>query len=259
MQFTCQSIDRTEYRYFNLTVTLEDAYLFLTLEEQSPDEAFIKLHNHSAYEIQVNQYSTTGHDFILKHNETSPFAWNEPSKGNKLSVKVLAEGMESTSIICSLDAINEPSYESVELGGKNIPLAYKVMLQGSCRVVHFFTENRKSMEEVKEDEKIPVFHLRADLESVGVSFISAAGKKKCELGYICMAPVTFVMNDYEVNNEFQLRVGIFMVDNNMENSLYPVMMFPASTSKEGPFLDIVCNLNNKERDSDVNSLLISNI
>jgi hypothetical protein len=257
MQFTCQSLDRTEYRYFNLSVTLEDAYLFLTLEEQKPEEAIIKLQNHTPYDLQVSQFSTTGHDYLVRPQEMIPFAWNEPCKGNKLSVKVLDKDKDSGMIVCSIESINELIVESFELNSKLLFLTYKVVLQGSSRVVHFYTDDRKSIIDKREEEKTLVFHFRAELESVGISFISAATKKKYELAYVCMAPVSFILNDYEINNEFQLRIGIFMVDNNMESTLYPVMMFPVSSNKEGPFLDIVCNLNNKERESDVTSTLSS--
>lgn len=45
VQFICQSLDKKSYRYFTLSVTLEDAYLFMTLEEQSEEGALIQLHN----------------------------------------------------------------------------------------------------------------------------------------------------------------------------------------------------------------------
>ena len=254
LDFICQNEELTQDKYFNLLITIQDASLFVTLQEQDQSDASIQIKNNlKEYELVVHQYGVANCSYTVPSEGKIPFAWLQPSLNNVIIVKLSTPSKRTSSEIkCKLQDINKSITEVVMLGSSSVIVSYIVSLSGRSRVVEFFIGHEK--DEKKEEEC--KFLLRANLPSLGISLISAASNKKYELAYISLTPFLLVVVDKGDSTALQVRVKSIVVDNNSRYDLpYPVIVFPQNLKKlqerDLPCFDFICKIKNKQKESDV--------
>ena len=254
LDFICQNETLTQDKYFNLLITIQDASLFITLQEQDPSDTSIQIKNNlDEYELLVHQYGVANCSYTVPSQGKIPFAWLQPSLNNVIIVKLSTPAKQTSSEIkCKLKEINKSLTEIVMLGNTSVIVSYIVSLSGRSRVVEFFIGQEK--EEAKDEEC--KFLMRANLPSLGISLISAASNKKYELAYISLTPFLLVVVDKGDTTALQLRIKTIVVDNNSRYDLpYPVIVFPQNIKKlkerDLPCLDFIIKIKNKQKESDV--------
>lgn len=227
--------------------------MFLTLDHQKPENVLVQIQNDTgSFDLEVSQYGVKDISFLVPNGQKKPFAWSEPFGETKIVVKLLSKSDSSVELVCSLDKLNQVFCENLKFRTGEIPLSYHVHLQGSARVLRFYTIKPRDTEKRKLDTDLLV---RAHLPSLGISLISAA-KKKTEIAYICMAPIMFVLVNKNDATSLHFRIKALIIDNNSsDDPLYPVMVFPEQAAKlrdsELPYMDIICKIQNKKKASDV--------
>jgi Protein of unknown function (DUF1162). len=257
-QFLCQTLDKSEFKFFNLSVTLEDPYLFLTLEEQEHNDSLLQLQNNTnIFDIEAHQENVPDCVFKVQNGKTTPFAWPQPILPPKLKVKLIMAGVTSTEMVCNIEKINQVQTANVVFKSGTITVSYYTVLHGSSRIVKFSVLDNTQKEESKEEESTEVL-VRAHIASMGISLITTSTSIKCELAHICLAPIMFVYMKENSITTMHYRIKAMVVDNNIrEGGVFPVMIFPENAKrlkeKDLPFLDIVCKIQNKRKDSDVNT------
>lgn len=239
-------------------ITIQDASLFITLQEQNPADAAIQLKNSiDNFNLVVQQFGASkDYVYTIPPKSSLPFAWVEPSLNNILVVSL--EGPEglSSKVKCKFSDINTTTIETVTFPSGPVVLSYFVTLQGRSRVLSFYIG--KEVKENQEDQM--KFLCRAIFPSLGISLISAATSKKCELAYISLTPFMFVMVDKDDTTEIQVRIKSIIIDNNARHDvLYPVILFPQNIKtlreRDLPYLDFVCKMRNRHKPTDVKYLL----
>jgi len=255
IEFICHNATQTQQKYFNLLITIQDACLFITLQEQDPSDTSIQIKNNlEGHELIISQQGVGDSTHTIPSREKAPFAWVQPCLNNVIVAKLKSsKGETSSEIKCKLNEINKSIKETVIMGNQSMPVSYSVTLSGRSRVVEFFSG--QPVEEVKDDET--KFLVRVNLPSLGISLISAASNRKYELAYVSLTPFMFVAVDQNDSTSIQIRVKEIIVDNNARfDAPYPVAVFPQNLKKlrerELPCLDIICKIKNKHKNSDVN-------
>jgi len=254
IEFICHNATQTQQKYFNLLITIQDACLFITLQEQDPSDTSIQIKNNlEGHELIISQQGVGDSTHTIPSREKAPFAWVQPCLNNVIVAKLKSsKGETSSEIKCKLNEINKSIKETVIMGNQSMPVSYSVTLSGRSRVVEFFSG--QPVEEVKDDET--KFLVRVNLPSLGISLISAASNRKYELAYVSLTPFMFVAVDQNDSTSIQIRVKEIIVDNNARfDAPYPVAVFPQNLKKlrerELPCLDIICKIKNKHKNSDL--------
>lgn len=235
-------------------VTIQDASLFITLQEQNPADAAIQLKNSiDNFNLVVQQYGAAKEYLqMIPPRSSLPFAWVEPSLNSTLVVRLEGPEGQSTKIKCNFSDINTTTIETVTFPSGPVVLSYFVTLQGRSRVLTFYIG--KEVKENKEEQTKLL--CRAIFPSLGISLISAATSKKYELAYISLTPFLFVVVDKDDTTELQVRIKSIIIDNNARHDvLYPVILFPQNLKtlreRDLPYLDFVCRMRNRHKPTDV--------
>jgi SHR-binding domain of vacuolar-sorting associated protein 13 len=256
IQFICQTESKASRKFFNLNITLQNGFMFLNLEEQNSSDSSILLKNNTENLIlEIEQKGIKNTSFQVVPKAVVPFSWIEPFEEKCIDVKVIHHDKPVHQFTIEIDKIGEIIDSEFQLDGRDKLISYKVNLEGSSRVIRFFSiriERKQSSFNIVEEIDL----IRAKIPAFGFSIISAAGEKKVELLYIKLSPVEFVLEKKDNLTSFHLRIKSLKIDNNStEDQIYPLMVFPENTAKLDrgvyPFLDFIFRFKNRTKPTDV--------
>ena len=257
LAFICLNSDNSQEKYFNATISLKDASLFITLQEQNPSETLIQIKNNlKEYTLVVYQKDVLDHCYSVPPSTTSPFAWMQPCSKNIIMAKLILNEETSVEFECKITEINQITPYMITLGQKTITIFLRMVLMGRSQVLEFLLEAEENKEK-KSDRVDRLF--RVNLPGLGISLISSTKDRKCELAYISLSPFLFALVDKGGVTSIQLRIKSIMFDNNFQkNTQFPVTIFAhnakALKEKNLPHFDFICKVKNKQKNSDVNLL-----
>jgi len=240
-----------------MVVSLKDASLFVTLQEQNPSDTFIKIKNNTTeYELLIRQQGVSDSYTSLLPSITLPFAWVNPAANNIIVARLASNKCSSPEFECQIGEVNKATTYAVVMGPDMIKMSLRVVLVGRSRVLEFSTQNEELQE--KKDNSMDLL-FRVNLPALGISLISTASKRTCELLYISLSPFLFALVDQDGSTSVQLRIKTIIFDNNFQyENQFPVVFFAhnakALKEKDLPHLDFICKVKNKEKASDVSFL-----
>ena len=256
LDFILQNQDYKEDVYFNLLIKIQDASLFITLQQQDSADSSIQIKNNiEEYDLIIHQETVANNEYRIVPHEKIPFGWVQPCRNNVIVAKIANKKEVSSEITCNLNDINKPVTEVVMLGTGATTISYYVTLHGRARVIKFYTG--KDVKENKDEEFNFLF--RACVPSLGISLISAASSRKYELAYISITPFMFVVVDKNDATTLQLRIKSIVIDNNIRyDVLHPVTLLPQNLKqlreRDLPYLDFICKVKNRHKPSDVREI-----
>jgi len=254
IDFICYDSNNIQEKYFNLVISLKDASLFATLQEQDLSETSLKIKNNtSEYELVARQLGVP-HSISIFPGSTMPFAWVNPAANNVIMLRLVTNEVSSFEFEYTIAEVNKPTKYSIQMKSQIIKLTLCAVLIGRSRIIEISTEK----DEVKENEQDKINLLfRINLPALGISLISTAGQRKCELAYIRLSPFLFALVDQNGATSLQLRIKSIMLDNNYHRETqFPVTLFAHNVKElqenNLPHLDFICKIKNKQKESDVN-------
>lgn len=247
---------------------MQNAGLFIVLQEQNSSDTLIKVYNGTTvYDLLVHQKSSLNDSYIVPSQDTLPFAWTNPCADTRVIVELTTDKLISSEIECSLDKLNEPVKKIVKFRSRDNgflhpnekTICFVVLLVGRAKVLKVFENDIVKEESPKKRSNSLI---RCSIPGLGFSLISTANAQKHEMAYISARPLIVAIVSDNETTEAQIRIQSLIIDNNArDNALYPVIMLPYKMKqlKENnlPYIDLAFKLRKSQKDTDVTTYLPS--
>ena len=264
--FTRNKIDET-VKYFKSTVSLNSSILYITIEEENPQEIIYKVQNDCEdLTIRVHQASVNPkYASTLGPKQSMPWAWVYPDKKKEISAHFFIDNMinyHSNDLRFSFDTLNKHFEKKIPMTRDRLvkrTVCVDVVLQGNIHLIKFSdplsaTERRVLLFKTLMARTLSLvtnLDVEIGIKGLGLSVISSVhnkikGKKeRKELLYLLAKGIELRILETNENRSSQVRVKYLNIDNNtIFDTSYPVLLTPTFPGDLGDlskqyFLDIL--------------------